>query len=294
MGTPWSMTVYTSDTLRARQVIDSAYARVEAIEQSMSDYRSDSEINRLVALPTRRWHPVSADLFRVLTCSRLLARRSDGAFDPTIGPLSKLWRRAFRHQEFPEAADIQRARSRVRWKWLRLRRPNRVRLSRDGMQLDLGGVAKGYALDAAGAVLDQAGLPSYLIDGGGDLLLGASPPGRTGWRVETSGGAIDTIHVAIATSGGAYKYLEWEGQQYSHLIDPRTGLGITHPSPVTVLATTGMVADALASALSVLGDVEGKKLLRRYRGGTAYRSTGMSYIPRRTPCATGDEADKHQ
>ena len=273
MGTPWSITVYASDTLQARQWIDSAYARVEEIEQSMSDYRSDSEINRLVRLPAQQWCPVSSDLFRVLTFSRQLARRSGGAFDPTIGPLSKLWRRAFRHQEFPAMADIQEARSRVQWKSLRLRRPNLVRLRRDGLQLDLGGIAKGYALDAAGEVLRDAGLRAYLIDGGGDLLLGAPPPGRTGWRVDTPEGQIDTAQVAIATSGAAYRYLEWEGIHYSHLIDPRTGLGITNPSLVTVMAPAGMGADALASALSVLGEAEGIKLLRRYRRVTAFKLT---------------------
>ncbi len=253
MGTPWSITVYTSDTLRARQRIDSAYARVEAIEQSMSDYRGDSEINRLARQGTKQWHIVSPDLFRVLSYSRQLARRSRGAFDPTVGPLSQIWRRAIRHQEFPDPVAMQEARSRVGWKSLRLRRPNGVRLTRHSVQLDLGGIAKGFALDAAGEVLRSADVPAFLIDGGGDLLLGAPPPGRTGWRVDTPAGVVDTAHVAIATSGAAYKYLHWEGKQYSHLIDPRTGLGVTRPEAVTVVAATGMVADGLASALAVLG-----------------------------------------
>ncbi|THH40024.1 FAD:protein FMN transferase [Neolewinella litorea] len=262
MGTPWSITVVATDTLQARRAIDSAYARIENIEQLMSDYRNDSEINRLVRQPPRRWHRVSADLHRVLTFSRRLARITDGAFDPTIGPLTKLWRRAFRQQRLPDPTSIIRARSRVQWKWVRLRRAGRVRLARADMQLDLGGVAKGYALDAAGAVLEDAGLSVYLIDGGGDLLLGDPPRSQTGWQVLTPSGVVDTSRVAIATSGARFRYLEQDGRRYSHIIDPRTGYGLQDPRAVTVIASDGMSADGLASALSVLGP-EGAAGLKR-------------------------------
>ncbi len=275
MGTPWSITVYARDTLRAFQLLHSAYARVEELEQSTSDYRGDSEINRLVRLAPGQWRSVSTDLFRVLAYSRRLARHSGGAFDPTVGPLSKLWRRAIRHQRFPDPGAIREARSRVRWKSLRLRRPNRVRLRRDGMQLDLGGVAKGFALDAAGKVLRDAGLPAYLIDGGGDLLLGTPPPGRRGWTVMTPTGPVDTARVAIATSGSNYRYLEHRGVRYGHLIDPRSGRGVTHQVMVTVFAPTALVADGLASALSIRQKGH-ERLLHRY--GIAPSSVRYSVV----------------
>ncbi|WP_157974401.1 FAD:protein FMN transferase [Lewinella sp. IMCC34183] len=270
MGTPWAMTVYALDTAAARRAIDSAYARVEQIEQSMSDYRADSEINRLARLPPRRFYPVSADLYRVLRFSRTLARRSRGAFDPTVGPLTKVWRRAFRQQRFPGKETVRAARARVQWQCLRLGRGDRVWLGRDSMQLDLGGVAKGYALDAAAAVLVEAGLPRFLIDGGGDLLLGDPPPQRAGWRIRVPAGPVDTSRVAVATSGSRFRYLEHDGQRYSHLIDPRTGYGLTDPREVTVVAPTAMVADALASAASVIGEGKKRRVAALFRSARVY------------------------
>ncbi len=253
MGTPWSITVYATDTASARRAIVAAYARVESVEQSMSDYRNDSEISRLSLAPIQVWHPVSPDLYRVLHFSLQLARWSGGAFDPTVGTLSRLWRRAFRHQEFPDRTAIERARSSVGYQYIDICEKS-MRLGRDSMRLDLGGVAKGYALDVAGEVLRRAGFRAFLIDGGGDLLLGDPPPGRAAWQVSTPVGTIDTARVAIATSGATFRYLEWEGRRYSHLIDPRTGLGIEEPRSVTVYAPTGMVADGIASAVSVMGE----------------------------------------
>lgn len=219
----------------------------------MSDYRSDSEINRLTRSPIGKWHPVSDDLYQVLTFSLELAHWSGGAFDPTVGALTRLWRRAFRQQRFPDRAKIETATDLVGYRYLHLRK-KAVRFDQDRLSLDLGGVAKGFALDAASEVLREAGFTAYLIDGGGDLLLGDPPTGRVAWHVSTPAGPVDTARVAIATSGNAFRYLEWEGKRYSHLIDPRTGLGIIDPRSVTVFAPTGMAADGLASAVSVMGE----------------------------------------
>ncbi len=253
MGTPWSITVCATDTVAANEAIALAYERVDSVEQRMSDYRSDSEVNRLSRLPAGGWYAVSYDLYRVLDFSLELAEWSEGAFDPTVGALTRLWRRAFRQQQFPDRTEIERATDLVGFRHLQLRK-NSVRLDRDRLRLDLGGVAKGYALDAAAEVLREAGFAAYLIDGGGDLLLGEPPAGRGAWHVLTPAGPIDTAHVAIATSGADFKYLEWRGTRYSHLIDPRTGVGIIDLRSVTVFAATGMLADGLASAISVMGE----------------------------------------
>ena len=263
MGTPWSVTVYARDTLHAHRAIERAFARIDSLEQVLSDYRADSELNRLTGKPARRWHRSSQDLWNVLHIARRLARQSGGAFDPTIGPLTKVWRRAFRRGEFPDTASIVRARTRVQYESLRLRRGNRIWFARDSLQLDLGGVGKGYALDAAGRVLRDHGLPVFLIDGGGDLLLGAPPPQRRGWRVATPVGVVDTAGVAIATSGSEFRYLDHGGRRYSHLIDPRSGYGIEDPRSVTVFAATGTLADGLASVASILGERDFARRRRR-------------------------------
>jgi thiamine biosynthesis lipoprotein len=255
MGTEFRITISTADTSGMQMAVDSAFRRVEELEQMMSDYRADSELNRLRG--TAKWQRVSPDLYEVLNFSRQLAKQTGGAFDPTIGPLTKLWRRSFRQQEFPEEERILAARARVHWKDLRVARRGRVRLRREGMSLDLGGAAKGYALDEVGHLLRKFGFPSFLIDGGGDLLLGDAP-GEEGWSVEFPQGYFvsDLHNTAIATSGDAYRFLEWEGVRYSHIIDPRSGYGTTHQKEVTVFGPSAMVADGLASAF-LLGQKPG-------------------------------------
>lgn len=264
MGTPWHLTLYTTDSLTAIRAVDSVFARIEVIEQCMSDYRPGSEIDRVVQLPARRFHPISEDLYRVLTTSIGLARHSDGTFDPTIGPLTKLWRRAIRQQKFPSASDISRARSQVQWKSVRLSRSRGIRLARDSMQFDLGGIAKGYALDAAAEVLRYHGITRFLIDGGGDLLLGEAPPGRPDWKITTPAGPVDTADVAIASSGTAYRYLIHEGQHYGHIVDPRTGLGTTRTHAVTVIHAQATLADGIASTLSLMPENRWRTFLRQY------------------------------
>lgn len=271
MGTLFRIIVYAEDTVQAHRACRQAFARIDSLEQMMSDYRRDSEINRLTA--ETGWTEVSPELWQVLRTARRISRRSGGAFDITIGPLSKLWRRAFRQQLFPERDRIEAALKRVDYRKLRVhpRRP-RIYLHSTNIQLDLGGIAKGYALDQAGQTLQQYGLSSFLLDGGGDLLLGAPPPDASGWRV----GALTTegeetalpelSYCSIATSGSTYRYLEWKGSRYSHIIDPRTGVGVQHNWQVTVVAPCAALADALASACSVLGKEQGKRLVSRFAG----------------------------
>lgn len=266
MGTQFRIVVYVADSASAIPTIEQAFARVDTLEMIMSDYRNDSELNRLTRTAGRdTFVTVSEDLWNVLRLAQRISRRSRGAFDGSIGPLSKLWRRAFRQREMPAAEDLALAQSRVNYRWIKLRKRDRsVRLRRPEMRLDLGGIAKGYAIDAAAAVLRDAGIHRLLIDGGGDLYLGNPPPDRPGWRVRSPQGETELHHVAIATSGDQYRYLEWAGRRYSHLIDPRTGYGVTHRRWVTVQAPSAVVADALASAASILvHSAQAERTLRR-------------------------------
>ena len=272
MGTAFRIIVYAADSAQAVKEIERAFVRVDSLERIMSDYRSDSELNRLSQTAGRdTFVSVSPDLWRVLCSAQRLSRRSAGAFDVSIGPLSKLWRRAFRRQEFPDSAAVAAARDAVGYRNIELRRRDRsVRLRREGMSLDLGGIAKGYAVDAAMAVFRAGDIDRVLVDGGGDLLLGDPPPGAAGWRIASPKGEIVMHNRAIATSGDRYRYLEWAGRRYSHLIDPRTGYGVTHGSAVSVLAPTATLADALASAASILIDTRAgrrriARIARRYR-----------------------------
>lgn len=261
MGTEFRITISADDTSGLSLVVRQCFAKVDDLEQSMSDYRADSELNRLTGRTD--WQEVSPDLYTVLRFSKQLARRSKGAFDPTVGPLTKLWRRAFRQQQFPEEEDIFAARTQVQWKDLKTARKGQVRLRRNDIKLDLGGLAKGYTLDVMAQLLREAGFKAFLLDGGGDLLLGDPPLGQpAGWLVDFPGsqGKRSLKNIAVATSGDTYRFLEHEGSRYSHLIDPRTGYGLTHQAVISVIGPNAMMTDGLASAVSVSAG----KWTRRY------------------------------
>ena len=202
----------------------------------------------------------------MLRAARGFSEASGGAFDVTVGPVVKLWRRTRRTRELPDPADLAAARERVDWNAVALdERDRTVTIARPGVRLDLGGIAKGYAADAALAALREHGITRALIDAGGDLVAGDPPPGGDGWTVAVGEGGetLALANAAIATSGDAYKFTEVAGVRYSHIVNPRTGLGLTDQSTVTVLAGDGMTADALASAVSVLGPGAGVALLER-------------------------------
>ncbi len=267
MGTLFRIVCYSADSLDAARAASSAFDEIDSLEKKFSDYLTDSELNRLSAQAgTGQKIKISAELWEVLRLANQISRRSKGAFDVTIGPLSKLWRRAFRLGEFPEMKWILEARSKVNWRWIRFHPGRRVKLRHAGMRLDLGGIAKGYSLEKARDVLRKHHIHSAMIDGGGDLIFGDPPPGQIGWEVQFPDGAILLSNNSMATSGDHFRFLEWEGKRYSHLIDPRTGLGVSHGLTVTITGPSGALADALASGCSILGPEASARFMRGFPG----------------------------
>jgi thiamine biosynthesis lipoprotein len=198
----------------------------------------------------------------VLKSSLYFSELSDGAFDVTIGPVVRLWREARRLNRLPDAEQLSNARQAVGYRNMVLDPANQtVFLKRDDMRLDLGAIAKGYAADQALRVLESHGIRSALVDGGGDLSLGDSPPGTRGWDIQihawTAEPATEHLwlqlhNLAIATSGDAFQNLEAKGQHFSHIINPSEGLGLRDSVSTTVIAPDGTTADALATTLSIL------------------------------------------
>ncbi len=269
MGMEVRMVLYAPEEAIARRAARAAFDTIAVLDGTLSHYRADSELTRLCRRAGGPPVPVSEHLFRVLKQAHALARRSDGAFDVTVGPYVALWRTARRTGVLPSAAALQRADSLVGWTLMDLKEAGRrVQLARPEMRLDLGGIAKGYVLDRARAALAAHGVERALVEAGGDLVVGAPPPGRAGWTVEvphaTSPGRgrhVETLaHAAVATSGDAVQYVEIEGTRYSHVVDPRTGLGLTRHYPTTVIAPDGLTADGLATTIGVLGPDEGRRL----------------------------------
>jgi FAD:protein FMN transferase len=253
MGTLVRITIYATNS----RPIHAAFSRIAELEEELSDYKPDSELNRLC----RTHHQavrVSEDLFRVLEASIKLSAITGGAFDITIGPVTHLWRLG----KLPDVDTL----GKVGWRNLVLDKKNRtVELKIAGMQLDLGAIAKGYAADEALKTLRELGVRRALIAVSGDIVAGDAPPGTQGWRIELepSGGELLLKNAAVSTSGDTEQSREIGGVRYSHIIDPKTGLGLRSAIAVTVVASRGLDADPIATAVSVLGEAQGRAIFQK-------------------------------
>jgi thiamine biosynthesis lipoprotein len=269
MGLPVRVVVYAGPT-RARAAAQAAFDRVAALDRMMSDYRPDSELR---TVPRGRGARVSPELFQTMKRAVEIAAATDGAFDPTVGPLVALWREARKTGRLPERAALDAARARTGWQRIVVDRTRRTVLIPAGMEIDLGGVAKGYILQEALESLRERGVTRALIEAGGDIVVGDAPPGRRGWRIDAPGAnatfgrrAAALTNAALATSGPTAQFVEIDGIRYSHVIDPRTGLGVTNHMVANVIAADGATADALATALTVLGPEALPRMRKRFPG----------------------------
>ncbi len=296
LGTHVRLVFYAPTEAVANRAATLVYEKVARLDAVFSNYRLDSELMRLCS--DSSWGSseakpliVSEELWTVLKTADQVSRRSDGAFDVTIGPLSRLWKRAIKNKQLPDAERIREAKSsRVGYQFIEFHEDRRaVRLLRKDMRIDLGGIAKGYIADQLLEELKRLGIQSALIDIGGDLALGAAPPDKAGWTVaiRSGGSAVQGVtaenspenetrlqpelgkslvlsNCGVATSGDSFQQVVVDGKVYSHIVDGRTGMGITNRVTVTTIAKNAMVADAMASALSILAPAERNGLLRHF------------------------------
>src|SRR5687768_7441808 len=213
MGMPVHLVLYARDPVSATTAATAAFALIAELENTFSDYRADSELRRLETQPDK-WVPVSTPLFDVLQRALDIARLTDGAFDPAVGPLVNLWRDARRTGHLPANAALDSARMLTGWRKLELDTATRsVRLARAGMRLDLGGIAKGYILQAALRALAEYDVVAALIEAGGDISAAAPPPDRHGWKIDVRGATPDftaraasLARAALATSGATFQH----------------------------------------------------------------------------------------
>ncbi len=305
MGTLFQVVLFAPGAAEAQTAATAAFARVAELNRIFSDYDADSEVMRLGRHPFGTAIAVSAELFDLLQHSQRLAEKSGGAFDVTLGPVVRQWREARRGRRLPTEAERAAVRSGVGYTKLRLDPAERtVTLLAPGMQLDFGGIAKGYAADEALAVLVRLGFPCAMVAASGDLALGDAPPGKLGWTIALAplGGSerepesIVAANVGVSTSGDAEQFLEIGGVRYSHIVDPATALGLTASVAVTVIARNATWSDGLATACSVraggangkiadlLGDSARALVLRRDECGRLQREIhGVNPPGLRTP-----------
>ena len=298
MGTSFRIVFYAPERRLATQAATKVFERVEQIEQILSDYREDSEVNGVCRNAHQSPQSVSPDLFFILEKSLYFSELSGGAFDVTIGPVVRLWREARHNQRLPDAERLSKARLAVGYQNVILD-PNArmVFLKRDDMVLDLGAIAKGYAADQALAMLREYGFSRALVDAGGDLSLGDSPPGTRGWDVQIRNWTPESrseshwlqLHnVAIATSGDTFQFLKAKGQHFSHIINPSDALGVRDSVITVVIAPDGTTADALATTFSILPVSKAMSLADSVENVSAYlvRRKGkelLTFASRRFP-----------
>ncbi|MEQ1821975.1 MAG: FAD:protein FMN transferase [Fimbriimonadaceae bacterium] len=278
MGIDARIVVYATNREKAEEACIAAFARIAELDEIMSDYRRDSELNNLCAQAGGPPAEVSSDLFKVLTKAQDVSARSKGAFDVTAGPLIRLWRSARKTRTLPSPEAIKSARKLIGYQKMKLSpRDRMVQLKLKGMQLDLGGIAKGYACDEAQKVLKKHGISHALVEMGGDLVVSAPPPGAKGWTVRvpnagTDKGPADLLfsNCAVSTSGDTEQYAVIGGVQYSHVVDPRTGKALTNRIQATIVAPNGLTSDPLSTTLTVLGPISRARFLKSYPGLKCY------------------------
>lgn len=277
MGTTYNITLVTEgeveDLANLKASVNNALA---VVNQQMSTYIDNSEINRLKAQPVGEWTKVSRPLAEVLDVSLWVSEMSDGAFDVTLRPLVDLWGFGPGQEEdkVPTDDEILKAQSRVGYQHLELDKAG-LRVKRDKpIDLDLSAVAKGYGVDVLAELLEHEGINHYLVEIGGEMRLKGHNPRGIPWRiaverpdetlVQSVYQPLSVTNMGVATSGDYRNYFEKDGVRYSHTIDPRTGRPIRHNLvSVTVLSPSCAKADAMATAFSVLGAEDALTLANR-------------------------------
>lgn len=279
MGVPFKIILYAPDSATANHAFEAAFSRIAGLNRVLSDYDPHSELSRLSrSAPAAQGVRVSDDLWTVLARSQALAERSAGAFDITVGPYVRLWRRARRSKEMPTSERLAEARAAVGYEHLKLDgQAHTAQLLKPGMRLDLGGIGMGYAVDETLKLLRSRGLSRALVDASGDIGMGDPPPGKQGWTITvmplsfegTPAKQILLSNAAVTTAGDAFQHVVIDGQRYSHIVDPRTGLGMTDRVGVAVIARDCITADSLDTAVSVMGPAAGLALIEETPGAAA-------------------------
>jgi thiamine biosynthesis lipoprotein len=263
MGTMFKIVVYSpysySDTAT---IIEQAYDLAEEMNNIFSDYMADSEVGEFNRCEPNEPQRASSHLIDLLKSSKKISLRTQGNFDPTCGSLSRLWRLSRRTNKLPSPKKLEAAKAACGFSNLKIENSSALitKLNPD-TRLDFGGIAKGYTADKMLELLKNKGLSSSSISAGGDIVLGDPPPGKDGWRVQIipyrnknrKPTTIKISNAAVSTSGNTEQAITINGQRYSHILNPISGLGLIHENAATVIAPSGTYSDPLATALCIMG-----------------------------------------
>lgn len=301
MGTFARIVAVAEDSQTAQDCIKAGMAQISKVDELMSDYKSDSEISLVNKNGFNKPVQVSRPTYEVLEKSIEFSKLTDGAFDITVGPLVDLFKSAKENNIGPDEKQIAQAKSKVGYEKLTLDEQNRtVQFTVEGMRLDLGAIAKGYAVDKATEAMKQSGAIGGMVDLGGDIrCFGTPSKEKKDWLIglqnpnlendNISNGLVLTLALtneAAATSGDYRQFAIIEDQRQSHIIDRTTGKSAQELSSVTIIAENATDADALATAVSVMGPEKGLALIEKIPATEAILITSKpKYKILKTSCA---------
>jgi FAD:protein FMN transferase len=274
MACTYSIIAYGREGQEIKQIVREALDEVDRIDRLMSHYKKDSPLSEINREASKRPVRVEPELFDFISECLRYSRESDGAFDITVGPLMKAWGFFRGEGRLPSDAELSKARGSTGYRHIILDDKERtVRFDKPGVELDLGGIAKGYAVDRAVSRLKARGIERALVSAGGSTIYGlGSPPDSSGWEIKIQdpidqrkiAETISLNNRALSVSGSYEKFFEIDGVRYSHIMDPRTGLPVQGLLSVAVVAETGTAGDALDNVFYVLGIEKSRKLIGRY------------------------------
>lgn len=290
MGTAIRVELWCTDTRAAKEAMDEVIASMHHVDASMSPFRADSELSRINREAAQRPVPVGAEIFDLLELSLEFSRFSDGAFDITFASAGNLY--DYRNRVRPDERALAAACAAIGYEGLILDRAARtVRFARAGMRIDLGGFAKGHAVDRGAAILRGRGIENAIVTAGGDSRILGDRRGRPwtiGIRDPRRPGKLAAVlplaNVAVSTSGDYERYFDEAGVRHHHVLDPRTGRSPTGIQSVTVLAADGITAEGMTKTIFVLGLEKGMRLIETRQGvdavvvdanGVLHYSTGL-------------------
>ncbi len=305
MGTVFTIYLYADSEQRADALFEMALEEVQRLDQSLSNYNPQSELSRINRLAGREAVTTDPEVFSLLRTCLEYSKRSGGTFDITVGPLMREWGFFRGEGKYPAPWQLDKAREKVGWEKVQLDANARtVRFAVDGMELDLGGIGKGYAVDRVIAVLRGAGVKTAMVDAGSSTLYALSaPPGKKGWlvRVPKPGDRSQTISTvllrdeSLSTSGSYEKFFRLNGRTYCHIMDPRTGAPVEGMLQTTVIAADGTTTEALSKPMFVMGVEQGAKFLATFPHVSGLWVTGQigspQVVPWNWPGCDGDCGD---
>lgn len=283
MATTFRISLHAKSQAEASAAADAAFKHIAGLNAVFSDYEPQSELMRLCDAGQNIPFKASHELFHLIARSVEISRLTDGAFDITCGNLTRLWRHTRRVGKLPPPDRLAKALAATDRRAVQIDPPTQtITLTRPGMLLDLGGIAKGYAADEGLRILREHGITRALVMAGGDISLGAAPPGADAWEIKLrtwtrpndgSEESLKTVRLkncGVSTSGDLYQFTDIGGVRYSHIVSPKTGLGLTQRVACSVIAPDATTSDALATAMCVMGRSAGEKAAAAMQGVTVH------------------------